>query len=210
MGVCRTALLPQFELTDLSAEPEVYVVRAASVGSSVRLLVRASGDPTSLIVRLRRQLRSAVPRGGFELFPYLYGLQSAVASRSFLAQLFATMGTFALILAAVGIYGVMAYAVTRRLREFAVRVALGARRRDLITAVLHDGVVMTLAGTGLGAFVALWTSYFLQNVLEDVNPTDAPTLVVAEAVLLAVTIGACLSPALRAAKADPIEILRAT
>jgi predicted permease len=210
VGVCRTALMPQFELTDLRAEPAVYVVRAASVGWNVRLLVRVRGDPVPRIVQLRRTVRALVPRGNVELFPLLYTMQSAVASRTFLAQLFVTMGVFALALAAVGVYGVTAYAVTRRLREFAVRVALGAQRNDLLKAVLHDGLVMTLAGTGLGAFVALWTSSLLQNVLEDVYPTDALTLVIAEAVLLAVTLGACLSPALRAAKADPIEILRAT
>ena len=210
VGVCRTMLVPQFELTDLRAEPLVYVVRAASTGTDVRLVVRATGDAGALAVPLRRKMRSVLPRVFVEFYPYTYGLQSAVASRTFLAELFATMGAFALALAAVGVYGVMAYAVTRRLREFAVRVALGAQRRDLLRAVLHDGVVMTLAGTGLGAFVALWTSFFLQNVLENVNPTDAATLVIAEAVLLAVTIGACLSPAFRAAKADPIGILRAT
>ena len=211
VGVCRTALTPGFEETDLRAEPEAYVVRAASVGrGGTRFAVRISGDLNAAIVRLRRKVRSVVPHGDIDLYPYLYSLQSAVASRAFLAQLFATMGAFALALAAVGIYGVMAYTVTRRLREFAVRVALGAQRGDLLRAVLHDGVVMTLAGTGLGAFVALWTSFFLENVLENVYPTDAVTLVVAETILLAVTFGACLSPALRAAKADPVEILRAT
>jgi putative ABC transport system permease protein len=211
VGVCRTALTPGFEETDLRAEPEAYVVRAASVGrGGTRFAVRISGDLNAAIVRLRRKVRSVVPHGDIDLYPYLYSLQSAVASRAFLAQLFATMGAFALALAAVGIYGVMAYTVTRRLREFAVRVALGAQRGDLLRAVLHDGVVMTLAGTGLGAFVALWTSFFLENVLENVYPTDAVTLVVAETILLAATFGACLSPALRAAKADPVEILRAT
>ncbi|HXY70578.1 MAG TPA: ABC transporter permease [Gemmatimonadales bacterium] len=210
VGVCRTALTPGFELTDLRAEPEVYVVRAGSVGTGVRLTVRVSGDPGQLVVPLRRAARAAVPSGDAELFPYLQGRQSAVEARAFLAQIFVAMGSFALVLAAIGIYGVMAYTVTRRLREFAVRVALGAERRDLVRTVLHDGVVMTLAGTGLGAFVALWTSFFLQNVLENVYPTDAPTLVAAEAVLLLVTVAACLAPAYRAARADPVEILRAT
>jgi len=210
VGVCRTALTPEFEITDFRAEPQAYVVRAASVAARPHLLVRVSGDPDQLAVPLSRKLRALGPRAIAELMPVLSYVESAVAARTFLAQLFVTMGSFALALAAVGIYGVMAYTVTRRLREFAVRVALGAQRNDLLKAVLHDGLVMTLAGTGLGAFVALWTSYFLQNVLEDVNPTDALTLVVAEAVLLAATIGACLAPALRAARADPIEILRAT
>jgi ABC-type lipoprotein release transport system permease subunit len=69
---------------------------------------------------------------------------------------------------------------------------------------------MTLAGTGLGAFIALWSSYLLENFLEDVYPTDVLTLVLAEALLIAVTIIACLAPAFRAMRADPVEILRAT
>jgi putative ABC transport system permease protein len=210
VGVCRTALVPQFELTDLTAEPAAYVVRAADMVGRPRLLVRVSGDPKDLAAPLRRKLQALYPMALAELGPSVSYLESAMAARAFLAQLFVTMGLFALVLAAVGLYGVMAYAVTRRLREFAVRVALGAQRRDLLRAVLRDGLVMTLAGTGLGAFVALWTSFLLENVLEDVYPTDAATLVVAEAVLLGVTLAACLSPAFRAARADPIEILRAT
>ena len=156
----------------MRAEPEIYVVRAASVGTRSRFLGAGdAGDPEKLAVALSRKLRALVPRGYGEMYPHLYGLQSALASRTFLAQLFVTMGAFALVLAAVGISGVLAYAVNRRLREFAVRVALGAQRADLVKAVLHDGLVMTLAGTGLGAFVALWTSFLLQNVLEDVYPT---------------------------------------
>jgi predicted permease len=212
VGICRAALVPYDpgNPLDVRAEPAVYVVRAASVGLQPHLLVRAMRDPEKLAVPLDRTLRSLGPRVNGGMFPYLYGLQSALASRTFLANLFVTMGSFALILAAVGIYGVLAYAVNRRLREFAVRVALGAQRSDLLKAVMHDGLVMTLAGTGLGAFVALWSSYLLESFLEDVYPTDVLTLVLAECVLIVVTIAACLAPALRAMRADPIEILRAT
>jgi len=212
VGVCRVALrsMDPADLMDMRAEPEIYVVRAASVGPRTRFLARATRDPEKLAVPLGRKLRALVPRGYGDMYPYLYGLQSALASRTFLAQLFVTMGAFALILAAVGIYGVLAYAVNRRLREFAVRIALGAQRSDLVKAVLHDGLVMTLAGTGLGAFVALWSSYLLENFLEDVYPTDAITLVTVETVLIAVALAASLAPALRAMRADPIEILRAT
>jgi putative ABC transport system permease protein len=212
VGVCRTALVPYDPGDPLAvhAEPAVYVARAASAGRQPWLLVRATRDPEQLAVPLTRKLRTLGPQVNGGVFPYLYGLQGALSSRAFLAKLFVTMGSFALVLAAVGIYGVLAYAVNRRLREFAVRVALGARRSDLVTAVLHDGLVMSLAGTGLGAFVAFWTSFLLESFLEDVYPTDALTLVSVEAVLIAVTIAACLAPAFRAMRADPIEILRAT
>jgi len=219
VGVCRTALQLQdpSDLSSIQRIPEVYVVRGEGVAGSTRrvggstlLIIRVSGDPAKVAVAVTRELRSLAPRGNMGVYPYFYSYDAALASRTFLAQVFASMGFFALILAAVGIYGVLAYAVSRRIREFAVRVAVGAQRSDLLKSVLHDGLVMTLAGTGLGAFVALWSSFLLENFLEGVYPTDALTLVVAEAVLIAVTIAACLGPAFRAMRADPIEILRAT
>jgi predicted permease len=189
--------------------PQVLLARPV-VGRGVRLVIRTAREDPQIAVAVRRRLRSLAPRDYISVYPYLIWLETDLHSRGFLAQLFVTMGSFALILAAVGIYGVLAYAVNRRLREFAVRVALGAQRSDLVKAVLHDGLVMTLAGTGLGGFAALWSSYLFESFLEDIYPTDALTLLVAEAVLIAVTIAACLAPALRAMRADPIEILRAT
>jgi predicted permease len=212
VGVCRTAvrLADPSDLTSARESAEIYVVRAASVGARTRLIIRAARDHGKLAVLLTRKLRSLLPGATVGVYPYLYGFETTLSSRAFLAQLFASMGSFALILAAVGMYGVLAYAVNRRLREFAVRVALGAQRPDLLKAVLHDGLVMTLAGTGLGAFVAMWSAYLLENLLEDIYPTDALTLVSVEAVLIGVALVACLAPAFRAARADPIEILRAT
>jgi predicted permease len=212
VGICRTALrlVDSRDLTTAQAGPEIYVVRAASVGTQTRLIIRAAADPAKVLVAVTHALRTLAPRGNLGVYPYLYGYDAVLSSRTFLAQLFASMGSFALVLAAIGIYGVLAYAVNRRLREFAVRVALGAQRSDLLKSVLHDGLVMTLAGTGLGAFVALWSSYLLENFLEDIYPTDVLTLVVAEAVLIAVTVAACLAPAFRAMRADPVAILRAT
>jgi len=212
VGVCRTAvvLTDSRDFSTARADPVVYVVRAPSVGVQTRLVIRATGDPARLAVAVNRALRSLAPRGSYGVYPFLYGYDATLQSRTFLAQLFGSMGSFALMLAAIGMYGVLAYAVSRRLREFAVRLALGAQRSDLLKSVLHDGLVMTLAGTGLGAFIALRFSFLLENVLEVVYPTDVATLVVAEAVLVAVTIAACLAPAYRAMRADPIEILRAT
>ena len=212
VGVCRTAVRLEVptDLASARAAPDIYVVRAGSVGSAMGVLARVDRDPAKLAVVLSHQLRAVAPRGSGGVFPYLYGMDEVVNTRAFLAQLFASMGSFALILAAVGIYGVLAYAVNRRLREFAVRVALGAQRSDLLRSVLHDGIVMALAGTGLGAFIALWSAFLLENFLEDVYPTDVVTLVLAESVIIAATIAASLAPALRAMRADPVEILRAT
>jgi predicted permease len=208
VGVCRTALSGR-PGDGGRLEPEVYVVRAG-MRATTGLVIRIAREDPQIGIAVQRKLRAIAPGVPVAVYPYLYWLESDLRSRGFLAQVFSSMGAFALILAAVGIYGVLAYAVNRRLREFAVRVALGAQRSDLLKTVIHDGLVMTLAGTGLGAFVALWSSSLLESFLEDIYPTDALTLVVAESVLIAVTIAACLAPAFRAMRADPIEILRAT
>lgn len=123
--------------------------------------------------------------------------------------MFAAFAAFALLLAAVGLYGVVSYTVTQRMREFAVRVAVGAPRPSLVRLVAHDAVAMTLAGIGLGAFLAMWASTLLGSWLADVYHTDALSLVVAEGVLAVAALVACLHPVLRATRANPIEILRA-
>jgi len=211
VGMCRAALTPgPGELLPRLASPEIYVVRSTNMAGPVDMLIRAAGDPGPVAIAAGRELRAIAPGSAFGVYPFLYELQTALAAREFLAQLFVTMALFALILAAVGVYGVLSYAVTRRLREFAVRIALGALRGDVLRAVLHDGFVMTLAGTALGGFLALWSSFLLDAFLEDVYPTDAVTLVVSEAVLVVAAAAACLGPALRATRADPIEMLRAT
>lgn len=208
VGVCRIALAGRPGEAGY-LEPQVYLARPA-LGGGVNLVIRTAREDPQIAVAVRRRLRSVAMRDYVSVYPYLMWYETDMRSRGFLAQLFVTMGSFALILAAVGIYGVLAYAVNRRLREFAVRVALGAQRSDMMKLVLHDGLVMVLAGTGLGAFVALWASSLLSAFLEDVRPTDVLTLVSAETILVAVAIAACLAPALRAMRADPIEILRAT
>jgi ABC-type antimicrobial peptide transport system permease subunit len=124
--------------------------------------------------------------------------------------MFVGMGAVALGLAALGLYGVLAYAVTRRMREFAVRIALGAEPRRLLKMVLYDGFVMLLAGIGIGAFAALMASRWLDSVLIAVLPSDVVTLVISEAVLITAGVGAALVPARRASRANPLDILRAT
>jgi predicted permease len=210
VGVCRSARDVNSNDFSGSLEPAVYVARAFGPAPGVNLAVRVAQDDPGVALRIKHAVHRAAPRWYMYVGSYVAWYESELESRRFLAQLFTTMGAFALILAAVGCYGVLAYAVSVRAREFAVRIALGARRPDVLKAVLHDGLVMTLAGTALGAFVALWAGGMLKGFLEDVPPTDALSLVVAEAVLVGVTILGCLAPALRAMRADPIAILRAT
>jgi putative ABC transport system permease protein len=210
VGVCRTARAVGWPDFSGWLEPVVYVARSFGPSSYVNLVVRTAGEDPAVALRIRRAVLQAAPRWYQSIGSYVSWYDTEMRSRAFLAQLFATMSAFALILAAVGCYGVLAYAVSIRSREFAVRIALGAGHSAIFKSVLHDGLVMTLAGTGLGGIVALWASGLLAGFLEDVPPTDAVALGSAEAVLIAVTVLACLGPALRAMRADPVALLRAT
>jgi putative ABC transport system permease protein len=211
VGVCRTKSegrpgAPTFA-------PDVYVVRRPDAGKRLAtLFVRTVRDDAAITAAVQAKLKSQGPGVAYGVFPYLSWWEAQVQAQGFLARLFAMMGSFALLLAAVGVYGVLAYTVNRRMREFAVRISVGAARSDVLKLVLHDGMVMILAGTGVGAFAAFWASGLLEKFLEDqqVLPTDVLTLIAAEALLLAVATGASLAPALRAMRADPIEILRST
>jgi putative ABC transport system permease protein len=211
VGVCRTVVEGRPGAEGPSAD--VYVVRRPEPATrTAYLLVRTAAEDPRITAAVSAKLKTLGPAIGSGVFPYLSWWEAEVKSQAFNARLFVVMGAFALLLAAVGIYGVLAYTVSRRLREFAVRVALGAQRTDLWKMVVHDGMVMTLAGTALGAFVAFWATGLLATFLEDqqVLPTDVLTLIAAEAVLIAVATAATLEPAFRAMRADPIEILRAT
>lgn len=213
LGVAR-------QVRDFSAEPfadpdpVIYVVIPNDSAVHRTLVVHvAREDDAALAERVRRMLRATVPGAswGFVFIsPYSEGAEDMARVRAFLAGIFSTFSAFALLLAAVGLYGVLAYSVGQRMREFGVRVALGARPADLLRLVLHEGAVMLLAGTAIGALFAMWAGTLLDAWLYDVYHTDAVALVSSEAMLVGVALLACLIPALRASRADPMEILRAS
>jgi ABC-type antimicrobial peptide transport system permease subunit len=175
------------------------------------LAIRTTRFDTRTAVALRQAIRDVLgPRGRLlGVQPWLSWFDDAQRAGYFLVGVFSLFSTFALALAAIGLYGVLSYSVSQRMREFAVRIAVGAPAREVMRLVAHDGAVMILAGTGIGAFVAMWASDLLGDWLYSVHHTDAGSLVVAEAVLFAAGCLACLQPALRALRADPIEVLRA-
>lgn len=188
--------------------PSVFVARPLG-GSGGQLLIRTTTRDPRTVFLLQSALRSLPGAARTYVRPFDYDREGELASRGFLAKAFVAMGMVALGLAALGLYGVLAYAVSRRMREFAVRVALGAEPRVLLRMVLHDGLVMLLAGIGLGAFAALAAARLLDAVLIAVLPSDVVSLVLSEAVLITVGLAAALVPARRAARANPLEILRA-
>ena len=212
VGVARAVeFLPRRDPL-LPPEPQIYRVDGADGTRWRTLVVRAerAEDKVAVALGLRRAIREVLPRlGATRVDAWVQGYDQRRDTTAFLAALFAAFSAFALTLLAVGLYGTLAYGVSRRLREFAVRTALGATRWDVVRLVLHDAAVMTLAGIGLGAFVALAATRVLSDALYEVHHADVLALVAAEGVLALVALLACVSPARRAAGADPVEALRA-
>jgi len=118
-------------------------------------------------------------------------------------------GALALLLAAIGVYGLMSYTVEQRWREIGIRVALGADSRRVVGDVIRDGIAVTLAGAAAGFAVALAAVQLVKSLLFGVAPYDPVTLAAAPASLLAIAVAACVLPARRAARVDPIIALRA-
>lgn len=190
-------------------QPHVWVAGLDSTGLPSLLIRTASPDP-SIVATAQQRLRQQLPGISSYIGAWNRERKAEIASRGFLAKVFVAMGTVALGLSALGLYGVLAYTVTRRMREFAVRIALGAAPERMLKMVLHDGFVMLLAGIGVGAFGALATSRMLDSVLIAILPSDVVSLVISETVLITAGLAAAFLPARRASRANPMDILRAS
>jgi putative ABC transport system permease protein len=135
-------------------------------------------------------------------------MQQAVSAPRFRTMLLATFAALALVLAAIGIYGVMSYAVTRRRREIGIRLSLGARRLDVLKLVIADGLTLAAIGIALGLLGAFAGTRVLGTLLYEVEPTDPATFVLLPVFLFAVAAIACYVPAYRATQVDPLITLK--
>ena len=191
----------------LSDQPRADMYFPVS-GTNLTVFIRTTGDPLAVLPAVKTALRAVEPRVVVPASRTLADVASASIAVTRLAmRLLAGFAIVALLLAAIGIYGVMAYSVRRRTREIGTRVALGAARGDIIRLIMREGGVITGAGVLIGLLAGLVAARSLSAVLYAVPPADPVSLAVAAGVLAITGMAACYVPARRAARIDPARTL---
>jgi predicted permease len=190
--------------------PEVYVSALQVTPRTQTLIVRTAGDPTAIIPAIRRELQALDPQMPlFEVGTLAGELSDTLNGPRFQATLLAWFAGIALLLATIGIYGVTSHAVGQRTQEVGIRMALGARGTDVLMLILGQHLRPALIGVAIGLASALVLSRYLQSLLFGVRPTDPLTFALTAAALIGVAVAACLIPARRAMRVDPLVALRA-
>jgi putative ABC transport system permease protein len=196
---------------DLETAPELqaYVPHAQWTDSYMQLVVRTTTDPGALTGSVRQAIHALDPDMPLYQMTTMRQLVSAsMAQRRFTLLLIAVFAAVALLMAAIGLYGVMAYNVTQRTREIGIRVALGAQRADVMRLIVGQGLRLVTLGLALGLIAALVLTRLMKKLLFAVSETDPATFA---AVVLLLTLGAllaCWIPARRATRVNPIVALR--
>jgi putative ABC transport system permease protein len=217
VGVTRPA--PFFNEVEPYGEspPEIYVVQAGGFsgqggfsGEGILLRVEPGREAGAGLAMMRAARDRWTGERLLAWFaPWSQSFEDFLAGRKFIGRVFAVLALLALALAVTGLYAVISHTAGRRMREFAIRVSLGATRSDIRSLVVRDAAVMVLGGTAIGGLVALWTGRFVDPWLYGVFYVDAVSLVAAEAVLLLAAAAAVAVPARRALRASPADIIRA-
>jgi predicted permease len=193
-----------------AVRPEIYMpVRQQTAWNQLFMLVRAEGDPSALLPSVRQAVAS------LDRDQPIYAIQTldeALAASSFQQRISAMLSSIfaavALVLAAIGIYGVMSYAVSARTQEMGIRIAIGAQRRDVIWMVLGHVLRLSAVGLAIGIVAVLAAGTLLEGLLYGVHAADPITIAAVCGILCAVAVVAAWSPAARASRIDPIEALR--
>ena len=209
VGVARDVDLDNHPTNEVGPEPTPFVSVSDPAARSWSIVVRPSGDPALLAVRLNTTLRASLPvRAGTSVTPWLAAFQHQLKQREFVNRIFTGLGIASLLLGAAGLFSVLSYAVGQRMREFAVRVALGAAPRDVVWLVVRTGLELTLGGVVLGTVFSVWAGSVIGANLFGVQPNDPVSLVGTAILLAGVTVLAALFPAWRAMRVDPVNVLR--
>ena len=173
------------------------------------LVIRTQGDPLSIVAAVRKEVQAIDPDQPIAAVkPMTEWVESSVAAPRYRTTLLGLFAALAMVLAATGIYGVMSYSVAQRTHEIGIRMALGARRADVLKLVVRQGMVLTVVGVALGVVGAFALTRVMASLLFGVTAKDPVTFAVVAALLIAVAFVACFVPARRATKVDPLVALR--
>jgi putative ABC transport system permease protein len=207
--VAATRAWKRFTAGDVAA-PRVYLPFQQENWGTMALIVRAqSGEPTSLIPAIRRELAAIDKDQPIHSFkPLEESFTELSEDERFSTLLLTAFAGLAVLLAAVGIYGVISYTVTQRTHEIGIRLALGAEPRDVLKLIVRQGLTLALGGVAIGLAGALALTRVMANMLFEVSATDPVIFVSISLLLMAVALFACWIPARRAAKVDPMVALR--
>jgi putative ABC transport system permease protein len=203
VGVCATA-----QLKDLTTESKGTFYLPAYFSSST-IVVRTAGDPRALTSRVREQILAVDPsQPVYDVKTMDQRVEATLETQRFAVVLLGIFGTLALILAAIGLYGVLAFTVSQRTREIGIHLALGAQNRDVLLMVIRQGMWLVVIGAASGMLGAYAVTRLIQSLLFGVSATDPLTFVLVPFALAIVGLIACYVPARRATKVDPLVALR--
>jgi putative ABC transport system permease protein len=194
---------------DVEVEPVAYWPHPELTYSAMTLVLRVPGDATSVVPAARSVIRNLDPDQPVGEVITMEGLLAKSLARSrFNTTLLTIFAGVALVMAAVGIYGVMSYSVQQRTHEIGVRMALGAQERDVLKLVVRQGVILALIGVAAGLIASLGLTRLIVSLLFETTATDTTTFAVVAVGLFLITLLACYVPARRATKVDPLVALR--
>jgi putative ABC transport system permease protein len=195
---------------DRQASAEIYFSFAQlSLGQEATLVVRTGGDPASLAGAVRNAIGEVTHEAPItRVRPMTQVVEESMASSRFNMILMTIFAGVALMMASIGLYGVISYSVSQRTHEIGIRMALGASRPSVLSLVLRNGMTLALIGIGLGVGAALGLTRLMASLLYGVSPTDPLTFIVISLILTGVALVACFVPAHRATRVDPMIALR--
>jgi putative ABC transport system permease protein len=183
--------------------------QAPSTNGAGALLVRTTGDPRSILPTVRAAIREQDPAlAVFGLEPFAETVSRSMSERRFTMLVLGLLAGVALTLSAIGVHGVLSYAVTQRTREIGIRMALGAKPAKVLASVVRQGIALAAGGALLGLGAAFALTRWMRALLYDVSPTDPWTFAAVPAVLVSIALAASYIPARRATRVDPVRALK--
>jgi len=192
-----------------AAEPQFYLPYSQALVTNPFLMIRSSGDPAALQGAIRagvQELDKSVPV--YQVAALDHYIARSTAMPRFQTLLLTCFAGIALLLAAIGLYGLLSYMVVQRTLEIGVRMALGAKKSDVLGMIVRRGLTLTLIGLGAGLVISAMVTRLLSGMLFGIRPSDPATFVTMTGILLLVSFLASSIPAYRAAQLDPIKTLR--